>query len=365
MGQIIISAQDEAVTTGGGETFAGLASPAFTGTPTAPTAATTTNTTQIATTAFVQQELGGISANAITEGNTNITITDTGSNGTISFVADGTTIMTIIDGNTTMLNGISTSKNDGFDISISATQNSTSSSADAYFSANVISSSAGDAFMRYYIQASNITYLMGIDNSDNDKLKIGAGSSLGFVDNIVINHANDDIVLNNNITIDSSGDILPSATSTIQNVGSPTDMWTNMYAAQFHGVATKAQYADLAENYVADADYENGTVLSFGGKHEVTVSTIDGDKRIAGIVSTAPAHLMNSTQTGEFLAAVALSGRAPCKVTGTVRKGDMMVSNGDGTARAEENPQMGQVIGKALEDFEGETGLIEVVVGRL
>jgi hypothetical protein len=36
---------------------ANLASPALTGTPTAPTAATTTNTTQVATTAFVQQEL--------------------------------------------------------------------------------------------------------------------------------------------------------------------------------------------------------------------------------------------------------------------------------------------------------------------
>lgn len=34
-----------------------LASPTFTGTPAAPTAATTTNTTQLATTAFVQQEM--------------------------------------------------------------------------------------------------------------------------------------------------------------------------------------------------------------------------------------------------------------------------------------------------------------------
>ena len=41
---------------------ADLASPALTGTPTAPTASTSTDTTQVATTAFVQTELGTITA---------------------------------------------------------------------------------------------------------------------------------------------------------------------------------------------------------------------------------------------------------------------------------------------------------------
>ena len=63
--------------------------------------------------------------------------------------------------------------------------------------------------------------------------------------------------------------------------------------------------------------------------------------------------------------AVALTGRVPTKVTGPVRKGQMMVSNGDGTARAENNPTMGSVIGKSLENFPDGTGVIEVVVGRL
>ena len=40
--------------------FAALASPTFTGTPAAPTAGAATNTTQIATTAFVQQELSSL-----------------------------------------------------------------------------------------------------------------------------------------------------------------------------------------------------------------------------------------------------------------------------------------------------------------
>jgi hypothetical protein len=72
---------------------------------------------------------------------------------------------------------------------------------------------------------------------------------------------------------------------------------------------------------------------------------------------------MNSGLTGDNIVAVALQGRVPCSVTGTVRKGDMLVSNGDGTARAEENPAVGTVIGKALADFTGEIGIIEVVVG--
>ena len=71
---------------------------------------------------------------------------------------------------------------------------------------------------------------------------------------------------------------------------------------------------------------------------------------------------MNSEAEGVY---VALTGRVPCKVIGPVRKGDMMVSAGNGQARAEENPVLGSVIGKALENFDGVEGVIEVVVGRL
>ena len=137
-------------------------------------------------------------------------------------------------------------------------------------------------------------------------------------------------------------------------------------AGTFSGTATQAQYADLAENYVADDDYDEGTVLEFGGTEEVTLAT-SATKRVAGVVSLYPATLMNSACEGEFVVALALQGRVPVKVRGTVRKGDMMVSDGDGHARAEANPELGQVIGKALEDFDDVGllgGMIEVVVGR-
>ena len=137
----------------------------------------------------------------------------------------------------------------------------------------------------------------------------------------------------------------------------------NFAAGTITATCTTAQYADLAENYSADADYAPGTVVCFGGDAEVTQCNEDGDRRIAGVVSTDPAYVMNSTLEGTK-ATVALQGRVPCKVTGSVRKGDMMVSAGNGMARAEADPKMGSVIGKALENSEGEN-TIEVVIGRV
>ncbi len=137
----------------------------------------------------------------------------------------------------------------------------------------------------------------------------------------------------------------------------------DMYATTFHGTATTATYADLAENYVADDEYEVGTVVAFGGAFEVTLAT-DMDNRIGGVVSTSPAYLMNSQQEGEFVLPIAMAGRVPCKVSGSVKKGDMMVADAFGGARSEADPKMGTVIGKALEDSEG-INVIEVVVGKL
>ena len=132
----------------------------------------------------------------------------------------------------------------------------------------------------------------------------------------------------------------------------------------FQGTATSAQYADLAENYLSDAAYEPGTVVEFGGLAEVTIAE-DSTRRVAGVISTAPAHLMNSHLSGNNVVAVALTGRVPCKVRGKIRKGDMLVAGGNGYARPESNPMLGSVIGKALNDFDGADGIIEVVVGRL
>ena len=132
-----------------------------------------------------------------------------------------------------------------------------------------------------------------------------------------------------------------------------------------HAKATSAQYADLAEIYEADSEYEVGTVVIFGGEKEITVSSMGADPRVAGVISENPAYLMNSKATGQ---AVALQGKVPCKVVGQISKGDMLVTHSQhpGVARKGTNPSMGTVIGKALEEYNStEIGTINIVAGRL
>ena len=139
-----------------------------------------------------------------------------------------------------------------------------------------------------------------------------------------------------------------------------------LYAPRFHGEALTAYYADLAENYQADVKYTPGTVVVFGGEFEVTQSTTFNDRKVAGVVSTDPAYLMNRALTGDNVVEVALTGRVPCKVIGRVHKGDLLVTSGKpGYAIVNNDPKVGTVIGKALENktTDGD-GVIEVVVGK-
>ena len=165
-----------------------------------------------------------------------------------------------------------------------------------------------------------------------------------------------------NITNQANSATIAAASTNTFNTIVLRDGSGNFSAGDISATATSALYADVAEMYTSDKDYAPGTVLIFGGDAEVTCSNEDATPRVAGVVSTNPAHLMNSHSSG---VAVALMGRVPTHVVGPVRKGDMMVATEFGKARAEANPVMGTVIGKALEDFNGSHGTIEVVVGRL
>ena len=120
----------------------------------------------------------------------------------------------------------------------------------------------------------------------------------------------------------------------------------------------------MAEKYTADADYEPGTVLLFGGEHEVTLSTEADSFRVAGVVTTNPAYVMNNGCEGEHVATLALQGRVPVKVKGPIFKGDLLVSSANGHASANNIARAGTIIGKSLENFTGESGVIEVAVGR-
>ena len=156
------------------------------------------------------------------------------------------------------------------------------------------------------------------------------------------------------------GNIIPTGNIS-SNIGSVT-AWFNT----FFGYSTHALYADLAENYSSDAAYPPGTVVVFGGSNEVTISNASHDPRIAGIVSTDPAYLMNAKAEG---VPVALQGRVPCQVLGPVAKGDRLVSSQHPGIAQRLNPSLyepGCIIGKALQAIETTTiSTIEVVVGRV
>ena len=161
-------------------------------------------------------------------------------------------------------------------------------------------------------------------------------------------------------TINLSAGILKAGTG--GSGGTVQGSWTLDSGASF-----QATWADLAEWYSADKEYEPGTVLEFGGDAEVRASTKFGTTRVAGVVTTNPAYVMNQGLTGTR-ACVALQGRVPCKVVGKVQKGDLIIAGPiPGVAiSAGEVASPGTIIGKALQNYDSDhIGVIEVAVGRL
>ena len=159
-------------------------------------------------------------------------------------------------------------------------------------------------------------------------------------------------------------EIMKTGSNAVGNIGQADNYFNRVFAQ-----ATSALYADLAEKYEADIEYDSGTVVIFGGSKEITISKTSHDPAIAGVISTNPSYIMNAGLDANAVALVALTGRVPTKVTGPIAKGDRLVSsNIPGVAcRLEQvNYQPGCIIGKALENYNQDgIGTIEVVVGRL
>jgi hypothetical protein len=208
----------------------------------------------------------------------------------------------------------------------------------------------------------NSTWNIDVNNT-NDFRIFYQNATAGTAVPITISPTTNTVSMIGSLSVNSDSGltaIVNGAANGVGNIGSSTTYFNTVFAK-----ATSAQYADLAEWYEADADYPPGTVLVFGGSREVTEAVGINDVRVAGVVSTNPAHIMNSGLKAEHIAAVALTGRVPTLVVGAVTKGDMMVTAGGGRAQACAEPRMGSVIGKALQDHPGGQGTIEIVVGRL
>ena len=162
-----------------------------------------------------------------------------------------------------------------------------------------------------------------------------------------------------------TGSLTPAVTA-ISDMGTSSKRWNNIYAETFNGTATRAQYADVAERFEADAVYKPGTVVSLGGTKEITASLGDASEDVFGVISTSPAHLMNAEAgTDTTHPAVAIGGRVPVNVVGPVAKGQRLVSAGNGLARGADRNEITNlnVIGRSLETkTTSDIGNIEAIV---
>ena len=159
----------------------------------------------------------------------------------------------------------------------------------------------------------------------------------------------------------SLGNIINNNANGQGNIGSSSTYFNTVFAK-----ATSAQYADVAERFAADTVMEPGTVVELGGIAEITCALEELSENVFGVISTQPAYTMNcAAGTDETHPPVAMTGRVPVKVRGSVRKGDRLVSAGNGYARAAKPGEATafNVIGRALESRESDQpGLVEAIV---
>ena len=184
------------------------------------------------------------------------------------------------------------------------------------------------------------------------------GSTFTANGNTALGNANSDTISFNGR---SNTSITPSANNTY-TLGESSLKWSTVHATTFSGTATTANYADLAELYLSDFAYEAGTVVQIGGEEEVTASTGESNHSILGVVSAYPAYLMNNQLENGI--PVALKGRVPVKVGGTIKKGDRLVGAPEGHGVADNEACRSFAI--ALGDFKATkknpTGIVEAVI---
>jgi hypothetical protein len=156
-----------------------------------------------------------------------------------------------------------------------------------------------------------------------------------------------------------------AATGTI-DIGTTGARFRTVFANTFSGQASTALYADLAERFESDSSYEPGTVVELGGAAEITKVGDELSENVFGVISTRAAYLMNAgVGTDETHPPVAISGRVPVRVVGTVKKGDRLVSAGNGLARAADRSEITpwNVIGRALTSKNtSDEGTVEAIV---
>lgn len=159
----------------------------------------------------------------------------------------------------------------------------------------------------------------------------------------------------------SLGSIVNNNANGVGNIGTSSGYFNTIFAK-----ATSAEYADLAERFEADATYPPGTVVMLGGAKEITAAMEDATDEVFGVISTRPAYTMNGAAGDDAThPPIAMTGRVPVRVIGKVRKGDRLVSAGNGLARSASRNEWTayNVIGRAIRDkLTEDEGTVEAIV---
>ncbi len=172
-----------------------------------------------------------------------------------------------------------------------------------------------------------------------------------------------DYLTGGNAVSQFTGNIAPTkvTTTAIAGGGTISGIWTLAANARM-----QATYADLAERFEADSIYDPGTVVELGGDKEITSVKMDLSEDVFGGISDTAAYLMNSgAGSDKTHPPVAVSGRVQVKVEGKVRKGQRLVSAGNGKARAAAQGEATafNTIGRSLVDkTDSGTGTVEAIV---
>ena len=318
------------------------------------------------TTYLVARALGGNGtfaiANSATVGNA-LTVTGTVSGGELTTGGNVSATGNVTGGNiktSSVLIGAST---------VSATGNITGGNV---LTGGIVSttgniSSAANISGTYFLgngsQLSGLSAAVSVTKIVNGTSEANIGASggnlsitVGAVANVVV--VDTTTVYANVVSVKS---IAKTGTNAVGNIGSSSNYFERVFAT-----ATTALYADVAERFAADEVMEPGTVVELGGRAEITRAQHDLSNNVFGVISTRPAFTMNGgAGEDDTHPAVAMTGRVPVKVVGAVRKGDRLVSAGNGIARAATSTEITafNVIGRSLVDkTTTDEGTIEAIV---
>jgi hypothetical protein len=185
-----------------------------------------------------------------------------------------------------------------------------------------------------------------------------ANITVGGVSNVAVFTQTGPVFSVGNVTV---AGIDKTGSNAVGNIGSSSNYFNRVFAT-----ATTALYADVAERFAADEYLAPGTVVELGGTAEITRARAELTDSVFGVISTRAAYLMNGgAGEDDTHPPVAMTGRVPVLVIGAVRKGDRLVTAGNGVARAAQPGEATafNVIGRSLVDkLDADPGRIEAIV---